>query len=573
MSCLQEQTNFDDNLTRDDCLSPPATTNGELEKNASCSDVQSIGSPEAATAAEEAPFRLRLRNGLRSQFKSDPKNVPINGLTSSANASDLRKLGNSLFDQLIKEAKTKPATDFELCNSFFAASSGLATAANESQDDHQLGVQAESSRKVNRRKNQLELLDDYEEQVEVDFRSVPSSQPFSMKGSPNKNGLSASNARRPNNSEDSSLKELRNFKNLKYGNPNGLIKSSGCKVSGKLSRNLAKPSRLQVKPVQRIFINNNLFKYNDGLVRADRISRSPEHQLHAANKYLLKRKDQNYVFENAVAEQSHLEATNSEASAEPEQCGLNSLSNRFKGSTRRGYLSIGNQRNRTDLTYTDSSTTLNSLNQELISNCLFRSTNDSPVFDFLTFQDRISSDLEQDDCQTSIVALVQVEQISIWTKLPSQAEWTPHFFRLEGNQQVFRCTKIDKENYVCVLFLVCSFSLVSLKYCFIDKRTKCTRLVHGETFELSNTDLNLIQLCFMNPNSIALSIPRINEDIIDVLVYDQVDFEGEFNKSKRIIYMLNNVNNKFSSWNNCFLVSDELDDTFLAIFNQKLYVW
>lgn len=547
MSCLHEQTTLNDNLIQDDCLSPPVA--GELEKSGS--DVQSVGSAEAAAAVEDVlPFRLRLRNGLRSQ--SDPKNAkPINGLTGG----DLKKLRNSLFDQLIKEAKTRPATDFELCNSFFEGGGALASTADEShEDDSQLGT--DSSRKVNRRKNQLELLDDYEEPAESNSQSA-------MKES-SANGLSASNSRRPppNQPEDSSLKELRNFKNLKNGNPNGLIKSG--KVSGKLSRNLSKPSRLPVKPAQRIFINDNLFKYNDGLVRAERTSRSPEPQSAA----YLKKNDQNYAFE--AAEKCRSEATNSET--EPPGR-LNNQSNRFKSSssTRRSYLSISNQRNRTDRTV--SSSTLNNLNQELISSCLFRSTNDSPVFDFYTFQDRISSDLEQDDCQTSIVALVQVEQISIWTKLPSQAEWTPHYFRLEGNQQVFRCTKVDKPNYVCVLFLVCSFSLVSLKYCIVDKRTKCTRLVHGETFELSNTELNLIQLCFMNPNSIALSIPRINEDIIDVLVYDQVDFEGEFNKSKRIAYMLNNVNNKFSSWNNCFLVSDELDNTFLAIFNQKLYVW
>ena len=578
MNCLQEQTNFNDSSIRDDCLSPSVNTNGELDK--SSSDVQSVDSPEAV---EEAPFRLRLRNGLRSQFKSDPKNGLVNGLTSIANGSavDAKKVGNSLFGQLIKEAKTKPTTDFELCNSFFEGGFWQAPDVNESLDDDRHSIQAESSRKVNRRKNQLELLDDYEEQIETDFRSMQSRQQFSIKESPKRDGFSASsNPRRQANPEDSSLKELRNFKNLKNGNQNGLIKS-GSKVSGKLSRNNAKSSRLQVKPVQRIFINDNLFKYNDGLVSTDSRSlreRSPDHQANATNKYVLKKKNQTPVFEN-VQDKSGFEEANYEIGAESDQCRLNSLSNRFKNSssTKRNYLSISNQPNRSnttnDLTNVLSSTTLNSLNQELIGSCLFRSTNDSPVFDFFTFQDRISSDLKQDDCQTSIVALVQVEQISIWTRLTSQTEWAPHFFRLEGNQQVFRCTKIDKENYVCVLFLVCSFSLVSLKFCFIDKRTKSARLVHGETFELSNTDLNLIQLCFMNPNSIALSIPRINEDIIDVLVYDQVDFESEFNKSKRIIYMLNNVNNKFSSWNNCFLVSDELDHTFLAIFNQKLYVW
>lgn len=545
MSCLQKQTIYHSELNdeqpilnsiQNDCSS---STNEDLDEN----------------CLEEESIKFKLRNGLRSHFRNDPKNGTFNN-------SVVKKLSSSLFDQLIREAKKNPETDFNLVDfefdsSFFVTKNLKNDESQNKRNDHEQlsdNLIQEPNKKLNRRKNQLELLDDFDEQIEKNH-SEPIDKQNSMKEISSLNNRNSSSSSK-SSQNDCSLKELRNFKNLKT-NQNGLIKSNktACKFVRKVQAN-----KIEVKPAQRIFIDNNLFKYNNGLINVE--DSKSLNQLKSTNRYVVKKQNQKYIFEN-IDDKSKLETFGS----------LNRSQINNLNSLKQIYLTKNSQSN--SQSTNNNSNILDSLNQELIKNCLFRSTNSSPVFDLYTFQDKISSNLEENDCQTSIVALIQSEQITIWTKLTSQSEWSSNIFKLD-NQQVFRCKKIDKETYVCILFLVCSFSLVSLKYCLIDKQTKNVQLVHCETFEtleLSNSDLNLIQLCFVNPNFIALSIPRISGDIVDVLIYDNVNFESEFNKSKRIIYMLNNVNNKFSSMNNCFLVSDDLDNVFLAIFNQKLFMW
>ena len=496
---------------------------------------------------EEDSIKLKLRNGLRSHTKNDHlKNDTIKS--------------NSIFDHLIKEAKNTASSDFHLDNSFFEKQTLNGFSKDHEQQLYIFDQCEEPNRKLNRRKNQLELLNVYEDQ---EFNTINLNKNDNMKVSSlhrNKNGLKS---KFKNKQTDFNLKELKNFKNYQ----NGLIRSHTSKL----------------KSVQRIFIDDNLFKYNDGLVNIDDLNLD---QLNATSKFILKRRNKKFIFEDIEdqsrldydeftnqhfnSHQSRLESVKKLNSIEQPNQLANEISSCSNSSSSNNQFATNLITNSTN----DSSTSnLSNLYQELINNCLFRSTNESPVFDLFTFQDKNSSNLEEDDCQTSIITLIQLEQLSIWTRLPSQLEWRPNIFKLEDNQKIFRCFKIENDNYVCILFLVWSFSLISLKYCYIDKQTKQARLIHCETFELSNTDLNLIQLCFINPNFIALSIPRIDEDIIDVLIYDEINFEIEFNKSKRIIYMLNNVNNKFSSPNNCFLVSDELNNTFLAIFNQKLFMW
>ena len=532
MSCITFETNGDENC----CLD------------------------EDARSQEGIKLRNGLRNGLRSHNKRS--GIQLNGTqlngTQLNGTTTVKKLGNSLFDQLIKEAKTRPSSDFELVlksssllvdeqpcpiNGFSRYFEQL-NQSNFKPHSTDCSSNESSSRKVNKRKNQIEFIEDFEDsQFEVDSGDQNNMNEF--------DALSTSELRNSsrNSQNDSSLKELRNFKNLKthQNSPNRTT------VSHKAAkRNQHSTKTIQVKPIQRISIDNNLFKYNDGLVSADAI----DLDLNASNKYVLKRRNQQYIFERLINHEANLDETNSESSRRPDH-------------------QLSRSKRRPNEQFRKSNSIHHSITdqQAVLNKCLFSSSNESAVFDLYTFQDKTSPNLDLDSCQTSVVALIQLEQISIWTQSEPTSQWKSTYFKLD-NQQVFRCTKIEQDNCICILFLVCSHSLVSLKYCLIDKATKSVQLVHGETFEVSsNSDLDLIHLCSVNPSYLALSIPRIDDHVIDVLIYDQFKLETKFNKSKRIIYMLNNVDNKFSSESNCFLASDELDHTFVAIFNQKLFMW
>lgn len=481
MSCLQFP-----NSIQNDCLLNDYLSNSNSNSIASSSNLNSI-SNETNSEDDCAENRSTdLQENIKLKLRSSKSIVQKNDVKSDVK-SDVPK--RPLFDQLIKEAKSIPTSDFELSSLFFDQ-------LNDSDLDSELrNENLESKRSI----NYLESYDDNQSEFR-NFKKLSNSTNRlpNMKDHHYHQPICEFNNSKENHT-DFRLRELRNFKNLK-SNQNSLL-------NGTLNKNQIENLKQSTNKINPIDKKLDMLKFNN----TDSLN------------YLNKSQIQHFK----------------------DQSRLNTSTN---------------------------------LDQDSIDSFLFKLNNETSVFEFYTFQDKMSSDLEQDSCQTSIITLIQLEQISIWTKLANSTEWSPNIFKLEDNQQVFRCTKIDKETYACILFLVYSHNLISLKYCFIDKQTKSVQLKNVETFELpmeiSIIDLNLIQLCFINPSFLALSIPR-NKQIIDVLTYYQIDFEqAEFNKDlKRIIYMLNNVNNKFSSPNNCFLSSDELDNNFLAIFNQKLFMW
>jgi hypothetical protein len=177
-----------------------------------------------------------------------------------------------------------------------------------------------------------------------------------------------------------------------------------------------------------------------------------------------------------------------------------------------------------------------------------------------------------DSLETQILILVQHHYVNIWFQMDNKSNWKSCVLTAKKDEKIFTTELVRFPGVICLFCLATDMQSVYLKYCKIDLKQQNASFLSIETFKnISIGQFDFINLGQVTDDKIAISIPQSNGSKVDLYIYHLVVEKRNLKNLKKSLLHTFDLTSRCR--NNCVFKINELQDRFVFILDQTLYIW